>query len=89
MQYCRMVCHRANTWSGLLRAFTFSQSTTQDYKCSAPNFLKAELEQLLVLAQSDRERELIQLATFQASGLNKTSARRHSGFENISNRLLT
>ncbi len=71
-----------------LKLSRFLNLQAQENKCSAPNFLKAELKQLLVLAQSDRERELIKLATFQASGLTKTSARRHFGFENISNRLL-
>ena len=53
---------------------------------SKPVFSKEELSQLLILAQSDRERELIKYATFRASGISKTSASKHFGFQNLSER---
>ena len=48
-----------------------------------PSLLKTELRQLLVLAQSYRERELIRYTAFKASGLTKTGARKHYGLENL------
>lgn len=55
-----------------------------------PSFSKAELNRLLVLAQSDRERELIKYATFKASGLSKSSSsRKHYGFQNLTERSTT
>ena len=48
-----------------------------------PSMSKAELKELLHLAQSDKERELVRYTAFRASGLTKTGARKHFGFENL------
>ena len=53
-------------------------------KTSTPSLTKVELNQLLVLAQSDREKELVRYTAFRASGLSLSSARRHFGFDNLS-----
>ena len=46
-----------------------------------PSMSKAELKELLFhLAQSDKKRELVR---YTASGLTKTGARKHFGFENL------
>ena len=48
-----------------------------------PSISKAELKKLLHLAQSHKERELVRYTAFRASGLTKTGARKHFGFENL------
>ena len=53
---------------------------------SSPALTKNELRQLLSLAQSDRERELVRYTTFRASGLSATGARRHYGLDNMTER---
>lgn len=44
---------------------------------------KVEFKQILSLAQSDHERELIRFTAFKSSGLSATSARKHFGLENM------
>ena len=56
-------------------------------KSPQPSLSKSELNQLLLLAQSDRERELIKCTAFRASGLSTTAARKQFGFQNIPERL--
>ena len=53
---------------------------------SSKTFSKIDLQNLLSLAQNDRERELVRYATFKASGLTPSSARRCYGFENMTER---
>ena len=53
---------------------------------SVPSLSKPELNKLLGLAQNDRERELVKYTAFRASGLSKTSARKHYGFQDLSER---
>ena len=50
---------------------------------SNPALTKNELKQLLTLAQSNRERELVR---YNASGLTVTGAKRHYGLENMTER---
>ena len=45
---------------------------------------KLELNKLLLLARTDREKEVVKHATFCASGLTKSSARAHFGLEDLS-----
>jgi hypothetical protein len=52
-----------------------------------PSLSKSELQQLLSVAQSDKERELIRYTAYKASGLSKTGARKYYGFEDMTNRL--
>ena len=52
-----------------------------------PSLSKAELKKLVHLAQSDKERELVRYTTFRASGLTKTGAQKHYGFENLPERI--
>lgn len=52
-----------------------------------PSMSKAELKELLHLAQSDKERQLVRYTAFRASGLTKTGARKHFGFENLPERV--
>ena len=59
-----------------LNAFAFQSNTSE------PSLSKAELHQLLILAQSDRERELVKYTAFRTSGLSKSGARNRFGFEN-------
>ena len=47
---------------------------------------KVELGNLLTLAKSDRERELVRYAAFKASGFTASEARLHYGFENMTKR---
>ena len=47
---------------------------------------KNELQDLLKLAQSDRERECVRYAVWKASGLSAKGARKHFGFGNITER---
>ena len=53
---------------------------------SSPALTKNELKQLLTLAQSNRERELVRYTAFKASGLTVTGAKRHYGLENMTER---
>lgn len=48
-----------------------------------PSLSKPELNELLLLAQSDRERELVRYTAFRASGLSKSGARRQYGFQDL------
>ena len=48
---------------------------------------KLELNKLLLLARTDREKELVKHATFRASGLTKSSARAHFGLEDLSEKM--
>lgn len=48
---------------------------------------KVELKELLILARSDREREMVRYAAFRSSGLSITSARKHFGFDNLAERV--
>ena len=52
-----------------------------------PSMSKAELKELLHLAQSDKERELVRYTAFRASGLTKTGAQKHFGFQNLPERI--
>ena len=54
---------------------------------NTPSLSKTDLNSLLLLAQSDRERELVKYTAFRASGMTKSSARRHFGFQNLSERV--
>ena len=47
------------------------------------SLLKDKPKELLLLARGDRERELVRVAVFQASGLLYTAARRKYGFQDI------
>ena len=47
---------------------------------------KLDLKRLLLLARTDRERELVKHATFCASGLTKSTARAHFGLGDVSER---
>ena len=58
------------------------QSTT------IPKLSKCELKQLLSIAHSDQEREVIRYTAVKASRLSATAARKYYGFEDMSNRLL-
>ena len=58
-------------------------STFAGNKCSTPAMSKVELQRLLTLAQSDRERELIRYTAFKTSGLTATGATRHFGMQNM------
>ena len=49
---------------------------------------KNEIKQLLGLAASDRERELVRYSVFKSSGLSSTAARKHFGFQNMQERSL-
>ena len=60
---------------------SFNSSAT-----SSKIFSKIEIQNLLSLAQNDRERELVKYATFKASGLTASAARRCYGFENMTER---
>ena len=53
---------------------------------ACPNISKQELQKLLAMAQSDRERECLRYAVYRASGLPPTAARRCFGFERMKNR---
>ena len=48
---------------------------------------KLELNKLLLLARTDREKGLVKHTTFRASGLTKSSARAHLGLEDLSERM--
>ena len=50
-----------------------------------PSLSKAELKELL-LAQSDKEQELVWFTAFRASGLTRTGAHKYYGFQNLSKR---
>ena len=47
---------------------------------------KADLNGILKLAQSDRERETIRYAVYKASGITPNQAQKHFGFDNMSSR---
>ena len=49
---------------------------------------KNEIKQLLGLASSDREREIIRYSVFKSSGLTSTAARKHFGLQNMQERSL-
>ena len=53
---------------------------------SSPALTKNGLRQLLSVAQSDSERELVRYTAFRASGLSATGARRHYGLDNMTER---
>ncbi len=48
-------------------------------KIPEPSLSKTQLNQLLLMAQSDREKELVKCTAFRASGLSITAARNHYG----------
>ena len=50
---------------------------------SNPVMTRADIKDLLQLAQSNRERGLLRYAVYKASGLSATAARRHFGFEGM------
>ena len=51
---------------------------------SAKSLTKSiDRREILSLAQSDRERELIRYTAFRASGLSATAAKQHLGFQNM------
>ena len=50
---------------------------------SKPVMTRADMKNLLQLAQSNRERGLLRYAVCKASGLSATAARRHFGFEGM------
>ncbi len=56
-------------------------------KTPEPSLSKTQLNQLLLMAQSDREKELVKCTAFRASGLSITAARNHYGFQNLVERL--
>ena len=66
----------------------FLNASATSRENSKPTFSKADLKQLLILAQSDRERELIKYTTLKASGLSKSTARKRFGFQNLSERCM-
>ena len=51
------------------------------------NLGKCELHQLLSLAQSDREQELIRCTALKASGYSITAAKKVYGFQDVNKRL--
>ena len=53
---------------------------------SSQTLSKSKLQNLLTLAQSDRERELVRYTAFKISGLTASAARRQYGFDNMSER---
>ncbi len=55
---------------------------------SAPNIDKKMLKSLLVLCESDRERETLRYAVVKSSGLSMTQARKSFGYDNASRRML-
>ena len=76
------------------KLFMIEQIPGVDYEklidiCEMPNsttsssWSKAQLQNLLTLAQSDRERELVRYATFKASGLTVSAAKCQYGFGNM------
>ena len=65
----------------------FAEALFSAHKLSqSPGINKSEINALLGLAQSDRERELIQYSLFKASGVSSSGARHHFGFERMSER---
>lgn len=65
----------------LVNIFESATSTT-----SSQTISKSELQNLLTLAQSDREKELVRYTAFKASGLTASAARRQYGFDNMGER---
>ena len=53
---------------------------------SSQTLSKSELQNLLTLAQSDSDRELVRYTVFKTSGLTASAARRQYGFDNMSER---
>ena len=58
----------------VLSSFIYNQS---------PSMTKTDLQQVVKLAQGDRERLLIKYTAFRASGSSLTAARKHFGIENL------
>lgn len=48
-----------------------------------PSISRSELNGIMTLAQSDRERQLIRYSIFKASGMSYTAARKNYGFQNM------
>ena len=61
-------------------------NTLLQQKPSVPVFSKDELKGLLKIAWSDREKECIRYATWRASGLSASAARKRFGFDNLPER---
>jgi hypothetical protein len=67
--------------SYFLNIFAHQQVTT------SPSLTRSDLNDLLCIAQSNREREIIRCTAFKASGFSSTAAKRKLGIENMSKRL--
>ena len=65
----------------LLNAFHLEKSTKK------LSMSKQQLQSVLSIARSDRERECIRYTAIVASGLSATSARKHFGFEGVSKKV--
>ena len=55
----------------------------QNAKPNEPPLAKKDLEGILLLAQSDRERKILKYTAFKSSGLSATAARKYYGFQDL------
>lgn len=69
-----------------IKIFHFLRRCPSKLSGCTPSISKQELSSLLRLAQSDRECKSIRYAVYKASGVSVTQARKHFGFENMSER---
>lgn len=67
-----------------IKIFHFLRGCPSKLSGCTPSISKQELSSLLRLAQSDREHESIRYTVYKASGVSVTQARKHFGFENMS-----
>ena len=69
-----------------LQKFLSVHQSNQASASNAPSISKVELQRLLALAQSRREREQLKYAVFKATGISATAARKQLGIYNTAQR---